>query len=77
MADLIEILHIVLQIDNYFWDIKGAGTLEKKEEYISIVGKKEWNKTTDSEILKTINNPNEVLDVYKKLKDIYIEKQGE
>ena len=70
-----QILHVVVKIDDEFWDINGGNDLERKEEFITIVGKKEWKPTTYEYLVKEIDNPNEILKVYKKLKNIYVEKQ--
>jgi len=72
-----ENLHIVVKMDNFYWDINGKGTLIEKEEYIPIIGQKKWEPITEEQALELVESTSEVMDVFVKLKNIYTEKQFE
>jgi len=69
-------LHNVVKVDEEYWDINGGGTLEDKEEYLNIIGNKNWKITNDTELLKKVESPEKIVELYKKLKNIYLDEQN-
>ena len=68
-----EMLHVVVEYGGLYWDINGGSDLKRKEEFVSTVGKPNWVEISKEDLIKNMNNTNEVYKVYKKLKDFYME----
>lgn len=66
----IDFLHIVVEIDDVYWDVKGGNTLKRKEEFITTIGNTKWEKTTFNEVAKKIKSPKEVEELHDLLQDI-------
>jgi len=75
--DETEDLHIVVNFDNYYWDINGKGNLKEKEEFISTIGEKKWKSVSEDDVLSLVDSSSEIMEVYTKLKNIYSEKHFE
>lgn len=68
-----EMLHVVVLLDGFYWDINGGSDLKRKEEFITIVGQPKWEKQSEDYILKFIKkeDKDKILEIYKIMKDMY------
>ena len=68
-----DMLHVVVKLDDFYWDINGGSDLKRKEEFITIVGEPNWIKQPEDYVLKFISkeDKNKILEIYKIMKDIY------
>ena len=72
-----DFLHVVVKIDEAYWDIKGGNTLKRKEEFITIVGNTKWSKTTFQDVAKQVEDIKEVTETHNLLKNILEDVQKE
>lgn len=72
-----DFLHVVVKIDNDYWDVNGGNTLKRKEEFITTIGNTEWKKTTFDDVVKHVESIKKVTETHGLLKNILKDVENE